>query len=146
MTSSNTPTLPPPPAEFVGVIAANSIVTYTGISSTPRAPGPRKLIHLPQYQNQTTQIALSWDDNSTAEANYTVERSTDGNTWSVITSTLGINTMSYVNTGRTENILYYYRVKATNGAASSPSPTSSPAERSSPLPGALGHGVPIPVA
>ena len=130
---------------FVGVIAANSIVTYTGISSRPHTPGPHKL-PLPQYQNQTTQIAISWDDNSTAEANYTVERSTDGNTWSVITSTLGINTMSYVDTGRTENTLYYYRVKATNGAATHLTPTSSPAERSSPLPGALGHGVPIPVA
>jgi glucuronoarabinoxylan endo-1,4-beta-xylanase len=106
---------------FVGVIAANSIVTYTGIvSAAPTLQAPTNLRALPQYQNQTTQIALSWDDNSTTETNYTVERSTDGNTWSVITSTLGINTMSYVDTGRTENTLYYYRVKVTNGAISSP--------------------------
>jgi len=106
---------------FVGAIAANSIVTYTGFSSdAPTLQAPTNLRALPQYQNQTTQIALSWDDNSTTESDYTVERSTDGNTWSVITSTLGINTMSYVDTGRTENTLYYYRVKATNGATSSP--------------------------
>ncbi|MGA2063196.1 MAG: LamG-like jellyroll fold domain-containing protein, partial [Thermoguttaceae bacterium] len=105
---------------FVGTVAADSIVTYTGISSTaPTIQAPTNLCALPQYQNQTTQIALSWDDNSTTEANYTVERSTNGTSWTVISSTLAANTISYVDSGRAENTLYYYRVKATNGTTSS---------------------------
>lgn len=106
---------------FTATIAASSIVTYYGIASTaPALQAPGNLKALPQYQNLSSQIALSWSDNSSSETNYTVERSTDGSTWSVVTSTLAANTIAYVDTGRSENTAYYYRVKATSGGNSSP--------------------------
>ena len=46
-----------------------------------------------------------------------MERSTDGVNWSVLTSSLAANTRSYIDSGRAENTLYYYRVKPTNGDA-----------------------------
>src|SRR5258706_11558488 len=50
-----------------------------------------------------TQINLSWTDNATSEEFYTVERSTDGVTWTVLTSSLPANTISYSSAGLTPN-------------------------------------------
>jgi len=59
-----------------------------------------------------TQINLSWQDNSSDETNFRVERSPDGvNNWGEI-ATVSANSSSYADTGLTQNIRYYYRVKA----------------------------------
>ena len=64
----------------------------------------------------TSQINLTWADNSTNETAFVVERSLDGTSgWTTIfTSTRNIT--SFVNTGLSPNTLYYYRVRAENPA------------------------------
>lgn len=111
---------------FTSTIAAQSIVTYYGISSTASTlQAPTNLMAAPVQGNMAGQIGLSWSDNSTSESAYTVERSTNGVNWSVLTTTLAANSLTYIDTGRAENTLYYYRVKPTNGDATTYSAVAS---------------------
>jgi hypothetical protein len=64
-------------------------------------------------------VDLAWSDNSSNESSFTVERSLDGATWSVVTSALPAGTTSYRDTGLSASTAYSYRVKATNAAGSS---------------------------
>ncbi|MCF8370102.1 MAG: DNRLRE domain-containing protein [Bacteroidales bacterium] len=67
----------------------------------------------------STQINLSWDDNSSNENGFKIERSPNGNTnWTVIQTTAN-NVTNYENTGLSASTTYYYRVKAFNTAGSS---------------------------
>ena len=59
---------------------------------------------------------LAWNDNSTNETGFRIERSNNGTSgWSLVT-TVGANVTSYENTGLRKKTTYYYRVRA-NGAA-----------------------------
>ena len=103
---------------FTSTIAAQSIVTFYGVSSTA-APlqAPTNVMAAPVQGYMASQIGLSWSDNSSSETAYTVERSTNGVNWTVLTTSLAANSRSYIDSGRAENTLYYYRVKPTNGDA-----------------------------
>ncbi len=59
-----------------------------------------------------TEIKLDWQDNATTESAYHVERSTDGNNWTVIQNTLPANTTTFTDTGLTCSTAYHYRVRA----------------------------------
>ncbi len=66
-----------------------------------------------------SQINLTWQDNSSNETGFKVERSLDGSTgWTLITTTAA-NATSYSDTGLTAGTKYYYRVRATNSAGDS---------------------------
>jgi hypothetical protein len=61
----------------------------------------------------TSSVILTWQDNTTAATAYSVQRSADGNTWSVLTSSLPGNATSYTdNTAGT----WYYRVLASDNS------------------------------
>lgn len=64
----------------------------------------------------STQIQLTWTDNSTDETSFYIERKTGatGN-YSQIPS-VGANATTYSNTGLTQNTTYYYRVRAYNAS------------------------------
>jgi hypothetical protein len=64
--------------------------------------------------SSTTQIDLTWTDNSTGESGFEVWRSSNLTSWSLITTTAA-NATSYSNTGLTATTQYYYRVRATDG-------------------------------
>ena len=103
---------------FTSTIAAQSIVTFYGVSSTAATlQAPTNVMAAPVQGYMASRIGLSWSDNSSSETAYTVERSTNGVNWTVLTTTLAANSLSYIDTGRAENTLYYYRVKPTNGDA-----------------------------
>lgn len=59
----------------------------------------------------TSQINLSWQDNSNNETGFKIERSSNGSSFSEI-ATVGANITSYSNTGLLESTQYYYRVRA----------------------------------
>ena len=65
-------------------------------------------------------VNLTWTDNSTNENNFVIERSPNGSSsWTILSSTLPPNALSYSDTNVNSLATYYYRVKATNGANSS---------------------------
>lgn len=64
----------------------------------------------------STQIQLTWTDNSTDETRFYIERKTGvSGTYSQITY-VGTDATSYTNTGLTQNTEYYYRVRAYNAS------------------------------
>ncbi len=66
----------------------------------------------------TSQINLSWTDNSSNEDGFKLERSTDGTTFTPI-ALVGANVTTFANTGLGRNKRYYYRVRATNASGNS---------------------------
>jgi hypothetical protein len=76
----------------------------------PEAPGSVSATAV-----SSTQINISWTDNSSNETGFRIERSTGNNTsYTEIVSDLPAGTTSYHNTGLAFNTAYYYRVRAYN--------------------------------
>ena len=65
-----------------------------------------------------SQINLSWKDNSTNEAGFRIECSTNGSTWTQI-GTVGSNIRTYSSTGLRTGTTYYFRVQAFNSGGAS---------------------------
>lgn len=63
-------------------------------------------------------ITLNWIDNSNNEANFIIERSSDGLSFVEIAE-VGANTITYTDTNLDAKTKYYYRLKATNKTDSS---------------------------
>jgi regulation of enolase protein 1 (concanavalin A-like superfamily) len=89
--------------------------TSTGtVQNPPSAP-----TNLNASTVSSSQINLTWDDNSGSESNYIVERSLSGTgSWSQLAS-LAANTTSYSDTGLNSSTTYFYRVHATNSGGDS---------------------------
>jgi len=67
----------------------------------------------------TTQINLSWTDNSDNEDEFRIERKIGvSGTYSQI-ATVATNTVAYANTGVSDGTIYYYRVRACNALSCS---------------------------
>jgi len=66
----------------------------------------------------TSQINLSWADNSESETGFVLERSQDQSNWTPIA--LAADEISYVDAGLTKNTTYYYRIVATGSVTDSP--------------------------
>ncbi len=66
----------------------------------------------------SSQIDLSWTDNSADESGFSIERSTNGTTFTLLTSVTA-NTNSYSDSGLTAATTYWYQVAAFNGSGSS---------------------------
>jgi len=66
----------------------------------------------------SSQINLAWTDNASDEDGFEIERSPDGSDWSQI-DTAAADAESYNDTTCDPNTLYYYRVRAENGAGNS---------------------------
>jgi hypothetical protein len=87
--------------------SANSALTATAkVSDAPAAPS-----NLAAKAVSSSQINLTWTDNSTGETGFLVERSTDGVHFTQIAA-LGPNVTSYANKGLSRHTKYYYRVRA----------------------------------
>jgi Concanavalin A-like lectin/glucanases superfamily/Chitobiase/beta-hexosaminidase C-terminal domain/Family of unknown function (DUF6298)/Putative collagen-binding domain of a collagenase len=65
------------------------------------------------------QLALTWQDNSTNESNFGVERKTGTSGTYAQIALVAANTTSYVDTSVTHGVTYCYRVDATNSAGAS---------------------------
>ncbi len=101
---------------FTYTIPAKSIVTLTGnATTTPVSEKPVGLLASAPSVNPTTSITLSWTNNLTTATGYTVQRSTNGTTWTTVTSTVPAGTYTYTDSGLAANTQYYYRVQANNG-------------------------------
>src|SRR5207248_6476136 len=110
---------------------------------TATTPTPAHSLHdaLPIYLTatavSTTQINLSWSDNSNNETGFIVERSPDGtDTWTQV-GTPAANATTFQNTGLTAGTKYFYRVRATNGGTDSANSTVANATTVPAAPGTL---------
>ncbi len=88
--------------------------TNTCSSLVPTAPSG-----LTAYSGYSSQVDLSWQDNSNNEDGFKIERKTGaGGTYSQI-GTVSANITSYQDTSLTCNTIYYYRVRANNSVGDS---------------------------
>lgn len=93
--------------------------TYSNVVSVTTALGmPAAPTGLTAGTLTTSSIAMSWTDVATNEANYIVQRSTNGSSYSNY-RTLAANVTSFTDTGLPDNTTYYYRVYARNATGRS---------------------------
>ncbi len=67
----------------------------------------------------STQINLTWSDNSSDETGFVIERKTGASGTYQTIETTAVNVTSFVNSGLSENTTYYYHVKAITSSTSS---------------------------
>ena len=107
---------------------ANSEIDYIRVTANPipSVPAPTNLGAAAQSPGK---VLVSWSDNAATETSYTVERSLDGNNWTVIAAGLPPNSQSFLDAGLAPGTLYFYRAQALDIAlgAQGQSPYSSPA-------------------
>lgn len=109
---------------FYQVRASNSGIYSTTVSAsattlaataTPLS-APTSLTATPVL---TSQINLTWADNSTNETGFQIERSLTSGTGFTLVTVTAANTTSYVNSGLVASTKYYYRVRAANEGGNS---------------------------
>ncbi|HYG82720.1 MAG TPA: fibronectin type III domain-containing protein, partial [Pyrinomonadaceae bacterium] len=89
------------------------VTTFPRATSPPIAP-----TGLVATAPSSTQVQLTWADNSTNEKGFKVYRSLDGKSFTEIARP-GPNSTGYTDAGRAANTTYWYRVRAYNDAGSS---------------------------
>ncbi len=87
---------------------------YSNVAEASTLPPPVAPTSLSATAVSSGRINLAWVDNSTGEAGFKVERSTDGVTFAVV-FTLGANASSVADTTLAPATQYYYRVRAYEG-------------------------------
>ena len=93
---------------------ADTIAAFRqGTTTPPQAPSAMNATAVSDVQ-----IDLQWNDNSSDESGFELQRSADGASWSALAS-VGANNSSYADSGLAASMLYYYRVRAYNGGGSS---------------------------
>lgn len=121
-------------ADTTQVVMADAlkfVMVATTSTPAPSAPGS-----LAATTISSSQINLSWADNSNNEANFIVSRSaTSGGPYTDI-ATLAANTTSYSNTGLNAATTYYYVVRAVNSGGSSANSNQASATTSATPPAA----------
>jgi len=113
------------------VLGQSNTVT-TQVTSAPTPPS-----NLAATPNSSTQITLTWTDNSSDETSFKIERSLSATSGFTQISTVASNITAYANSGLSANTTYYYRVRASNStgdsaysnvanATTNPAPTDNP--------------------
>jgi fibronectin type 3 domain-containing protein len=89
---------------------ASNTASATTLAAPPTAPSSLGIRTV-----GTTSISLSWQDNSSNEQGFYLERKVGTGTWTRI-ATLGQNVTTYSNVGLTRKTTYSYRLQAFNGS------------------------------
>ncbi len=84
---------------------------YSNTASATTAPSPGAPTNLSAAALSSSRIQLAWTDNSSNEAGFWIERSTNGSTFSPI-AIAGVNATSYTVTNLTSSTTYWFRVRA----------------------------------
>ncbi len=116
---------------------ANSAYSNTATVTTPTVPqAPIAPSGLLASASSSSQITLTWTDNSTNETGFKIERSPNGASAWTLMGTVATNVSTYTDTNNVlPSTTYFYRVRATNFAgdslnsntASATTPSASPA-------------------
>lgn len=100
-----------------GGTSATATISITIANTAPPQP-PSAPTGLIAAASSASEIGLSWTDTSNNETSFVLERSLDSQNWLEIAS-LPPDTATYADTELAAATLYYYRVKAVNGAGDS---------------------------
>jgi hypothetical protein len=103
----------PAPSVALQATTTNVLNLFIG-SGSGVLPGPTNLTAIATVSS----IALSWQDNTTAAAAYTVQRSADAASWTTLTTSLAPDATTYTDTVVGS---FYYRVQATDSSGGSSS-------------------------
>jgi titin len=103
---------------FRGTGSSSYSNTAAATTNAPPTPPPATPGNLVATAISSSQINLTWTDNSAGESGFVIERSLDGTTFTLLTS-VGANATSYANTGLSSAATYYYRIYATGSGGSS---------------------------
>ena len=87
-------------------------ITYT-VPTPPNAPSNASAVNISSSSN-----SLTWNDNSTNEESFYINRALNGGGFSLIATTTA-NTTSYTDNGLTSDRTYSYQIRAVNSAGSS---------------------------
>jgi len=98
----------------------DTITINKGVAAAP----PAAPSELTASAVSSSQINLSWVDNSGDENGFRIERSTDGTNFAQIAA-VAAGTTGYADTGLAAGTLYYYRVFSYNAAGNSTSPSNT---------------------
>jgi len=106
--------------------------TASATTSQPSPTAPLAPTNLTANASSTSQINLSWTDNSSNETGFKIERALAVNGPFTEIDVTAANVTTYASTGLDASTTYYYRVSATNAMGTSPvvvanATTSSPA-------------------
>ncbi len=110
--------------EVTGTSTANNALSMTNTAPLVASfmPSPATLPNAPSNLSasalSSSQITLTWSDNSSNETGFSLERSADGINWSQF-AMVGSNIVSYTDTGLAASTTYNYRVNAYNSAGNS---------------------------
>jgi len=94
------------------ISASAASMTFCLNGCTAPLPAPSGLNATAQ---STSTISLSWNDNSSSEEGFNIERSSNGSTWSSLAN-VGAGVSNYNNGGLSPGSTWYYRVRAYEGA------------------------------
>jgi hypothetical protein len=107
---------------WYGLAAFNSYgesdVVVTNVTTSSSAPTLAAPTNLRATANRRARIELAWNDNSSNETGFEIERSSDGQSFSPIAA-VSANTTSYLNRNLDPGETYYYRVRAINAETES---------------------------
>ncbi len=92
--------------------AFKPVLTFT-YETVPTAPSNLSLL-----TTSNSNIQLNWQDNSSNETSFGIERSTNGVTFTSA-GTVGANVTTFTDSGLSADTTYYYRVFATNSGVNS---------------------------
>jgi len=97
----------------------SEISAFLGYSSSCLTSGPAPPSSLTAIAVSSSQINLSWQDNSPDETSFLIERKTGvGGSWAQV-GTTGADTAYYSDSGLGSNVTYYYRVAAAGSGGTS---------------------------
>jgi fibronectin type 3 domain-containing protein len=102
------------------VNAAGESPLSAEVSATPQVAAPAAPSNLSATAASTSQINLTWTDNSSNESGFVVEWATNSTfTAGDTTANVGANVTSYSATGLSAGTTYWFRVRATNAGGAS---------------------------
>jgi hypothetical protein len=105
------------PGKYSNLASASTVLP----NSVPRPPAGLVAHADNGIEYFRSQMVLRWQDRSTNESSFQIERSLDGTTFEAVAS-VGANINTYVDRNLASSTLHYYRVRAVNGlGASAPS-------------------------